>query len=144
MKRSISPVMQAGSWLMIWCYGYQQTTSVLLISVDFVKKGNVPFLVQSPHGIMPWAWFWFSLAIVHCWMMICLCHFWPWHFWKVDGYCCVDHPVLSLFLILLLAHLHEVFSHFLHLHHAGMPSIWKLRQSAARYIRAESSRHLHW
>lgn len=144
MKRSILPVMQAGSWIMTWCYGYRQTTSVLLISVDFVKKGTVPVLVQRPHGIKPRAWLWFSLVVAHCWRMMCLYHFSPWRFWKMDGYCCVDHPSLPLFLILLLAHLCEVSSHLLHLHHAGITLIWTLRQSAAQYIRAESFRHLYW
>lgn len=69
---------------------------------DFGKKGTVPFLVQSPHSIMPRAWFWFSLALIHCWMMMHLYHFWPWHFWKVGGYCCVDHPVCLCFWFLCL------------------------------------------
>lgn len=50
---------------------------------------------------------------------------------------------LPLFLIFLLTHLCEVFAHLLYLHHVGMPLIWKLRQSAGQYIRAESSWHRH-
>lgn len=40
---------------------------------------------------------------------------------------CRSSLVLPLFLILLLTHLHDVFSHLFYLHHIEMPMTWNLR-----------------